>query len=159
MAIMSVREGLEFEAPIQSDTAALHALVQRMLRVSPRLRALRDPTRGGVATSLNEIADASRVGIAIEDRAVPVMPAVQSACEILGLDPLLVANEGKLIAIVPAEDADAVLHEMRRHPQGAQAVRIGTVVSEHPGLVVAKTALGANRVVPMPLGEQLPRIC
>ena len=159
MAIMSVRAGLEFESTIQSDTAPLHELVAQMLITCPAIRLLRDPTRGGLATSLNEIAESSNVGIVIEEKHIPISPVVQSACEILGLDPLLVANEGKLIAIVPAESADELQRVMRAHPLGCHAVRIGTIVADHPQLVVARTAIGASRVIIAPNGEQLPRIC
>ncbi len=159
MAIMSVREGLEFDAEIESDSAALHGLVDTMLVACPRLRTLRDPTRGGVASSLNEIAVASNVGIVLEECAIPVKPVVQSACEILGLDPLFVANEGKLIAIVPSSDAEATVAAMRQHVHGREARIIGRVTSEHPSMVVARTAIGATRVITMQIGEQLPRIC
>ena len=159
MAIMSVREGLAFESPIISDTAPLHHLVAAMLKASPAIRWLRDPTRGGVATSLNEIALQAEVGIVIEEGAIPVTPAVESACEILGLDPLLVANEGKLLAIVPAEATAAVLAAMQADRAGREAAVIGRVVADHPGMVVATTRFGAKRVIPLPIGEQLPRIC
>jgi hydrogenase expression/formation protein HypE len=159
MAIMSVREGLAFEAEIASDTAALHGLVAAMLAACPAIRLLRDPTRGGVATSLNEIAGVGGVGIEIDEPAIPVRPAVAAACEILGLDPLQVANEGKLLAIVPGESAAAVLPAMRAHAHGRDAVAIGRVVERHPRMVVMRTAIGGTRVIPMPLGEQLPRIC
>ena len=159
MAIMSVREGLEFDAPIESDSAPLHGLVAAMLAVCPGIRMLRDPTRGGVATSLNEMAAIAQVGIEIDEHAVPVNPHVAAACEILGLDPLLVANEGKLLAIVPGAAAEGVLAAMRSHEHGKQAVILGRVVAEHPRLVVMKTRIGGTRVLPMPIGEQLPRIC
>jgi hydrogenase expression/formation protein HypE len=159
MAIMSVREGLEFEAEIVSDTAPLHGLVAAMLAACPEIRVLRDPTRGGVATSLNEIASAASLGIEIDERAIPVQPVVAAVCEILGLDPLQVANEGKLLAIVPADAADRVLAAMRAHEHGRDAVAIGRVVDGHARMVVMRTAIGGNRVIPMPLGEQLPRIC
>lgn len=159
MAIMSVREGLEFEAPIASDSAPLDGLVQAMLVACPDIRLLRDPTRGGVATSLNEMATLARVGIEIDEAAIPVSPPVAAACEMLGLDPLLVANEGKLLAVVPAAAAGRVLAAMRAHEHGQQAVMLGRVVAEHPRLVVMKTRIGGNRVLPMPIGEQLPRIC
>lgn len=159
MSIMSVREGLEFEAPLVSDTAPLHELVQEMLAICPDIHCLRDPTRGGVASTLNEIATASQVGIEIDESSIPVQPVVQSACEILGLDPLLVANEGKLIAIVPAASADPVLTAMRRHGRGHAAVIVGRVKAEHAGIVVVRTEIGTTRVLTMPLGEQLPRIC
>ena len=159
MAIMSVREGLEFDAPIESDSAPLDGLVAAMLAVCPDIRMLRDPTRGGVATSLNEMAVAAACGIEIAEHAVPVNPHVVAACEILGLDPLLVANEGKLLAIVPGAAADRVLTAMRAHEHGKGAVALGRVVAEHPRLVVMKTRIGGTRVLPMPIGEQLPRIC
>ena len=159
MAIMSVREGLEFEAAIASDTAPLHGLVARMLTACPEIRLLRDPTRGGVATSLNEIADLAKLGLEIDEQAIPVTPVVANACEILGLDPLQVANEGKLLAVVPAEAAEAVLAAMRAHADGREATILGRVVADHPRLVVVRTAIGGTRVVPMPIGEQLPRIC
>jgi hydrogenase expression/formation protein HypE len=159
MAIMSVRDGLEFEAEIASDTAPLHGLVADMLAASPAIRVLRDPTRGGAATSLNEIAQAAGLGLEIDEAAVPVRPPVAAACEFLGLDPLQVANEGKLLAVVPAGAADAVLAAMRACPEGRDAVALGRVVADHPRMVVMRTRIGGRRVVPMPLGEQLPRIC
>jgi hydrogenase expression/formation protein HypE len=159
MAIMSVRAGLGFEAAIASDTAPLAGLVATLLAACPGLRMLRDPTRGGVAASLNEMAAAARLGIEIDERAIPVAPQVASACEILGLDPLQVANEGKLLAVVPADAADAALAALRSHDLGRRAAVLGRIVAEHPGLVAIRTALGGSRVVPLPLGEQLPRIC
>ncbi|MGW6913903.1 hydrogenase expression/formation protein HypE [Kitasatospora sp. NPDC054939] len=159
VAIMSVREGLEFGVEIESDCAALGGLVEAMLAVTPDLHVLRDPTRGGLAASLNEIAAASGTGVVIRERAVPVPDPVANACAVLGLDPMYVANEGKLVAFVPRESADAVLAATRAHPLGAGATVIGEAVQEHPGMVVARTGLGGTRVVDMPLGEQLPRIC
>ncbi|WP_405862644.1 hydrogenase expression/formation protein HypE [Streptomyces sp. NBC_00090] len=159
VAIMSVREGLEFGVEIESDCAALGGLVGAMLEVTPDLHVLRDPTRGGLAASLNEIATASGTGVVIQERAVPVPDPVASACALLGLDPMYVANEGKLVAFVPRERADAVVAAMRAHPLGAGATVIGETVEAHPGLVVARTGLGGTRVVDMPIGEQLPRIC
>lgn len=159
MAIMSVREGLEFETTIESDSAPLNGLIANMLRVTSNLHVLRDPTRGGVASALNEIAKASNVGIAIDERKLPVNPAVKAACELLGMDPIYVANEGKLVAIVPREDADAVLEAMQKHPYGERATIIGEVVAQHRGMLVAKTGIGGTRVVDMQIGEQLPRIC
>jgi len=159
MAIMSVREGLEFESMIESDSAPLNGLVAEMLAVSQQIHVLRDPTRGGAASTLNEIARASQVGIVLEERKLPVRPAVRAACEMLGMDPLYVANEGKLLAIVGPDDAEAVLHTMRQHPLGQEATLIGQVVEQHPGMLVARTGLGATRVVDMQIGEQLPRIC
>lgn len=159
VAIMSVREGIEFGSQIVSDTAALTPLVQAMLGVTRDLHVLRDPTRGGLATSLNEIATASGVGIRLAERSIPVPPDVANACAMLGLDPMYVANEGKLVAFVPRSAADAVLAAMRAHPLGAAAAVIGECVEEHQGMVVATTTFGATRVVATPLGEQLPRIC
>lgn len=159
MAIMSVREGLAFETELVSDSAPLHGLVQAMLGVTTDIHCLRDATRGGVAAVLNELAAQSQVGIALDETAIPVQPAVQAACEMLGMDPLYVANEGKLVAIVPREHADAVLDAMRAHRYGSGATIIGEVVDQHPGMVVAQTAIGGRRVVDMPLGEILPRIC
>jgi len=159
MAIMSVREGLEFETPIESDTAALNGLVEQMFRMGRALHVLRDPTRGGVASALNEIAERSRVGIAIEESRIPIRDDVQGACEILGLDPLYVANEGKLLAFVSPDEAQRVLAIMREHPLGRDAAIIGKVVADHPEIVLMRTRIGANRIVDMLSGEQLPRIC
>jgi hydrogenase expression/formation protein HypE len=159
MAILSVREGLEFESPIESDTAPLYGLVETMLKATRDIHVLRDPTRGGVATALNEIAAKCRLGMVLEEAAIPIEPAVQGACEILGLDPLYVANEGKLLAIVRRSDSESVLQAMRRHPFGGKAAVIGEVVPRHPGVVVMKTPIGGTRIVAMLSGEQLPRIC
>lgn len=159
VAILSVREGLEFGAPVESDSAPLNGLVAELLDESRAIHALRDPTRGGVASTLNEIARASGVGVVIEERRLPVQPAVRAACELLGMDPLYVANEGKLVAFAPAEVAERLLARMRRHPLGAGAALIGHVTAEHPGVVVARTGIGGMRVVDMMVGEQLPRIC
>jgi hydrogenase expression/formation protein HypE len=159
MAVMSCREGLEFGTTIESDSAPLHGLVADMLATGIDVRVLRDPTRGGVSATLNEIAKASGVGIELVERDLPIPPEVRDACGLLGLDPLQVANEGKLVAIVPADRADELLETMRRHPLGTGATRIGTCVAEHPRLVVARTGLGGTRVVDLPIGEQLPRIC
>lgn len=159
VAILSVREGLEFETRIASDTAALHGLVADMLAVCPDLRGMRDPTRGGLAATLNEIATSSGVGIEINEPAVPVDDEVRAACDLLGLDPLLVANEGKLVAVVPSASAGKLIAAMQRHPLGARATVIGTVTDQHPTRVVVRTAIGGRRVLPPPLGEQLPRIC
>ena len=171
MTIMSQREGLRFDSPLTSDCAPLHGLVTAMLNAfSPppqswgglrggALHCLRDPTRGGLATTLNEVAGKSGVGIEIEEYAVPVRDAVRAACELLGLDPLYVANEGKLVAFVAPEAADLVLAAMRAHEYGRQAAIIGQVTAEHPGRVVLRTALGARRILDMLVGEQLPRIC
>jgi hydrogenase expression/formation protein HypE len=162
MAIMSVREGIAFDSPIVSDCASLHTLVQAMLGTPAGAKAvhvLRDPTRGGVAAALHEIARSSGVGIHLDEAAIPVEGAVQAACELLGLDPLHIANEGKLLAIVAAEAADAILEAMHRHPLGKRAVRIGTITDRNPGRVTARTGIGGTRIITMPLGEQLPRIC
>lgn len=159
VAILSERENLRFEVDIESDCAALGGLVEAMLAVTPDLHVLRDPTRGGLAASLNEIAAASGTGVVVQERAVPVPAPVASACAVLGLDPMYVANEGKLVAFVPRDHADAVLAAMRAHPLGAESAVVGEAVAEHPGMVVARTGLGGTRVVDMPLGEQLPRIC
>lgn len=159
MAIMAQREGLEFETTIRSDSAALHGLVGEMLKVTGEIRCMRDPTRGGLASALNEIADQSQVGIELEESAIPIREEVRGACEILGLDPLYVANEGKLIAIVAPEAEHAVLRAMRGHALGGEAQAIGTVRHQHPGLVTMRTVLGTTRVVDMLEGDQLPRIC
>ena len=159
VAIMSVREGLEFGAAVESDCQPLNGLVAAMLEVTRDLHVLRDPTRGGVATALNEIARASGVGVDLDERALPVPEVVANACAFLGLDPLQVANEGKLLAFVDREHAEEVLAAMRADPAGKAAVVIGECVEEHPGMVAATTGFGASRVVDLPLGEQLPRIC
>jgi len=159
IAILAQREGLEFECDLASDSAALHTLVADMLAASRNIRCLRDPTRGGVSSTLNEIASQSSVGIEIDERAIPVREEVKGACEMLGLDPLYVANEGKLIAMVAPEAADCVLAAMRRHPLGAQAQMIGAVTSAHPRMVTMRTIIGPSRIVDMLAGDQLPRIC
>jgi hydrogenase expression/formation protein HypE len=161
MAVMSVREGLAFDSVIESDCAPLHQLVESLLEItgSEGLRVLRDPTRGGLAAALNEIASASNVGILIDEERIPVRSDVRAACDILGLDPLHVANEGKLVAIVDAEHADEVLKRMKSHPAGVDAASIGTVQRDNPGILAAKTAIGGTRVVTTQIGEQLPRIC
>jgi len=164
MAIMSQREHLEFEGGIASDCAALNSLVSAMVEVSGAdgqcpVRVLRDPTRGGVATTLNEIAARSKVGMLLTETAIPVRESVQGACELLGLDPLYVANEGKLLAIVAPAAADAVLSRMREHPLGHDATIIGEVVSEHAPMVRMKTSVGGTRILDVMFGEQLPRIC
>ncbi len=159
IAIMSVREGLEFKTEIKSDTAPLNGLVELMLEAGKDLHVLRDPTRGGVASALNEIAESAGVGIVITEDSIPVTNEVRGACEILGLDPLYVANEGKLLAIVSPDATEKVLAAMRAHPLGRSSVAIGSVVSDHPRLVIMKTRIGGSRVVDMLSGEQLPRIC
>ncbi len=160
MAIMSQRENLEFEGTIESDCAPLHGLVQSMMQAgAENIHCLRDPTRGGVATTLNEIAGRSRMGMKLREDAFPIRDTVRGACEILGLDPLYVANEGKLIAIVTAEAADNILNRMREDPLGVAAVIIGEVTAEHSGMVLMKTEIGGTRVLDVMFGEQLPRIC
>ena len=159
IAIMSVREGLEFETEIASDTAALNRLVEVMLAASPDIHVLRDPTRGGITSALMEIAQTANVGMHLHEANIPISEEVKGACEILGLDPLYVANEGKLIAILPPTDADRVLAAMRAHPLGREAAIIGEVTDEHPGMVLMRTRVGGTRVVDMLSGEQLPRIC
>lgn len=159
VAVMSCREGLEFDTTVASDTAPLHGLVAAMIETGADIHALRDPTRGGVAATLNEIAKTARVGISLDERTLPIPAEVRDACGLLGLDPLYVANEGKLLAFVASADADRVLAAMQAHPLGAHATVIGHCVGEHPGMVSAKTALGGTRVVDLPIGEQLPRIC
>jgi hydrogenase expression/formation protein HypE len=161
VAVLSLRESLAFETAIVSDTAALHTLVARLLAASPEgaVRCLRDPTRGGLATTLNEIARQSRVGMMLEEAAIPIRPQVDAACELLGLDPLYIANEGKLIAIVAPEAADGVLDAMRAHPLGADAQRIGVVAEDPQHFVQMNTRFGGRRVVDWLSGEPLPRIC
>ncbi len=159
IAIMSVREGLEFETVLESDTASLADLTRVMLDACASIRWMRDPTRGGVSSALNELATASKVGIEISEAALPIRQEVRGACEMLGLDPLYVANEGKLLAIVAPEDADALLATMRSHPLGTNAAIIGSVVENHPTIVTIKSLVGGERMVPLLTGEQLPRIC
>ncbi len=159
VAVLSQREGLDFESPVSSDVAPLNHLVKAMLETSSHIHVLRDPTRGGLATSLNEIAAQSGVGISIEEDAIPLHDGVWAACEMLGLDPLYVANEGKLIAVVAAREAEAVLAAMRRTKYGEEAAIIGEVVAEPVGKVLMKTAVGGTRIVHVLTGELLPRIC
>ncbi len=159
IAVLSVRESLSFETTIESDCAPLHALVQAIVDERGHVHALRDPTRGGLAATLNEIARMSRVHIVVDERLVPVKPEVRAACDLLGLDPWHVANEGKLVAVVAPEAADEVLARLRSHPAGHAAAVVGEVLAGPAGMVAARTTLGATRVVPMPLGELLPRIC
>jgi hydrogenase expression/formation protein HypE len=159
IAVLSVRDGLAFESPIESDTAPLAGLVGAMLAASQEIHVLRDPTRGGLASALNEIAGSARVGMRLVEARIPIDETVQGACELLGLDPLYVANEGRLVAIVPPEAADRVLAAMRQHPAGREAAAIGEVTAEHPGLVVLRSRIGGERVIDLLSGEQLPRIC
>jgi hydrogenase expression/formation protein HypE len=159
IAIMSVREGLEFDTQIKSDCAPLGGLVEKMFVASKKIHVLRDPTRGGVASVLNEIAESAKVGITLNEENIPITEEVSGACEILGFDPLYVANEGKLIAFVTSAEAKKVLTAMRSHPLGKDSVIIGEVTAEHSGTVIMKTRIGGTRVVDMLSGEQLPRIC
>ncbi len=159
MAIMSVREGLEFETVLESDSAPLNAMVQSLLQFAPHLHALRDPTRGGLATSLNEIAMQSRVGILVDERTLPILPDVQSACDLLGMDPIYVPNEGKLVAIVDPSVADQVLSVIQENEYGRRAAIIGRVTAQHSGMLAARTAIGGTRIIPLQIGEQIPRIC
>jgi hydrogenase expression/formation protein HypE len=158
MAVMSQREGLEFEGAIESDTAPLHRLVTEMIAAG-EIHALRDPTRGGLGATLTEIAVSAGVGVEAEARAIPVHEPVRAACELLGFDPLFVANEGKLAAFVAPESAARVLEAMRANPLGREAAIIGEAVADHPGTVLMRTEVGGTRVVDLPFGEQLPRIC
>jgi len=159
VAIMSAREGLSFETEITSDTAPLNELIQSVLVVSKNIHVMRDPTRGGVASTLKEIAMTAQMGIEIDEAKIPIKEEVKGACEILGFDPLYIANEGKVILFVAKEDAEKVFLEMKKHLLGKESRIIGKVVKEHPGTVVMKTIIGSTRVVEMITGEQLPRIC
>ena len=159
IAVMSQREGLKFSAPVKSDCAPLNQLVSEMLSVSRQIHSLRDPTRGGLATTLNEFAEQSNVGITIEEDRIPIHDGVRGACELLGLDPLYVANEGKLIAVVARNDAGKILTKIKRNKYGAEAAIIGEVTDQHKGKVILKTRLGASRILDMLSGELLPRIC
>jgi hydrogenase expression/formation protein HypE len=158
-AVLGARGDLRLDSPIESDCAALHELIRLLLTAAPGTRALRDATRGGIATVLNEIAEASEVGIEIDDERTPLRREVRGFCEILGLDPLYLANEGKLVAIVPPDEAAAALAVLRAHPLGREAVAIGAVHAEEPGRVCMRTFTGGVRIVDMLVGEQLPRIC
>jgi hydrogenase expression/formation protein HypE len=159
MAIMCAREGLELETAIESDSEPLHDLVREMLEAVPSIHCLRDLTRGGLSSCLNELAEVSGVGIEIDEARVPVHPHVKAACEILGLDPLYVACEGRLVAIVPERAADELVKVMRSHPTGTGSSVIGRVVGDHPGRVVLKSRIGGRRILDRLSGEQLPRIC
>jgi hydrogenase expression/formation protein HypE len=159
IAILSVREGIEFETELKSDSASLAAPIREILEVSVNIHCLRDPTRGGLSSTLNEIAQASKVGIELKETHIPIWDEVRGACELLGLDPLYVANEGKFVAVVAPQDADKVLRQLRKNPLGSEAAVIGEVVEEHPGMVLMQTPIGGKRVVQMLAGEQLPRIC
>lgn len=159
IAVMSVREGLDFETVLESDTAPLHDLTRTMLTACPALRCMRDPTRGGVASALNELAAASGVGVKLTEAAIPLRAEVRAACELLGLDPLYVACEGRLLAVVPSADAERLLAAMREHPLGRGAAIVGDIVAEHVGIVTVRTPIGGERVLPLLTGDQLPRIC
>ena len=159
IAILSQREGMAFDEPMESDTAPLHDLVARMLDAYPAIHAMRDPTRGGLAATLVEIASRQKLGMQIDETLVPIRDSVRGACEILGLDPMLVANEGKLVAFVPGEGSATVLEAMRHHPLGLNAVEIGHVVDDRRGLVRVRTSIGGERILDLPFGEALPRIC
>jgi hydrogenase expression/formation protein HypE len=159
IAILSQREGLEFEGELLSDTAPLHELAAAALQACPGIHAMRDPTRGGLAATLVEIASRRHLGVEVDETAIPVRDTVRGACEILGLDPLLVANEGKLVAFVPADRSERVLDALRGHPLGRDAARIGRVTESHPGFVILRTPVGGERVLDLPFGEALPRIC
>ena len=156
---MVARGDLQLEAAIESDTAAVHELAAALVALGARLRFMRDPTRGGLATALNELADAAGRRVVLDESALPVRPAVAAACEILGIDPLYVANEGKLIAVVAPEAADEALAALRAHPLGRDAVLVGEVRAEPAGLVLLDTTLGGTRIVDMLVGDPLPRIC
>jgi hydrogenase expression/formation protein HypE len=159
MAVLIARGELGFEAQIESDVAPLNHLIADVLAAAPHTHVLRDPTRGGLGTTLNEIALQSQVGMLLEEKAVPVLPAVRAASEMLGFDPLYIANEGKLIVIVPADEAENALLAMRKHPLGSGAARIGLVQAAHPGRVLLRTLVGGTRIIDMLAGEMLPRIC
>ena len=159
IAVMSQREGLRFSMALESDCAPLNQLVSQMLEVSSRIRCLRDPTRGGLATTLNELARQSKVGIVVEEVEIPVKAEVKAVCELLGLDPIYAANEGKLVAVVAPGDAEKILAQMRKNNYGREATIIGEVTGEHPGKVIMRTKLGPSRIVDMLSGELLPRIC
>ncbi len=159
MAILTTREGLSFNSPLESDSAFLNTLVDLILSISKKIHVLRDPTRGGVATALNEIAGQSRVGIQIFEADLPISKPALAASEILGLDPLYLANEGKCLIIAPPEEARLILSSMKEHPRGKKACIIGEVTSDNAGKVLLKTRVGGNRILAMLTGEQLPRIC
>ena len=159
IAVMSQREGLRFSMALESDCAPLNQLVSQMLEVSSRIRCLRDPTRGGLATTLNELARQSKVGIVVEEVEIPVKAEVKAVCELLGLDPIYAANEGKLVAVVAPGDAEKILAQMRKNNYGREATIIGEVTGEHLGKVIMRTQLGPSRIVDMLSGELLPRIC
>ncbi len=159
MAVLSQREGFQFQGNLVSDCAPLNDLVGKMLDVCPAIRCMRDPTRGGLATTLNEIASMSNVGVVIEEERIPIRESVRGICELLGLDPLYLANEGKVIAICPPEESERLLEVMKNHPLGRQSEIIGKVIEEHPKKVVLRTLIGGHRILDMLTGSQYPRIC
>ncbi|UCG55280.1 MAG: hydrogenase expression/formation protein HypE [Dehalococcoidia bacterium] len=159
ITILSQREGLNFSSPLKSDCAPLNSLVTDMLEVCSEIHCMRDPTRGGLATTLNEFASQSKIGIAIEEKSILVKPAVQAICELLGIDPLYIANEGKLVGVVPQDKADRLIQRMKGNKYGKDASIIGRVITEHPGTVIMKTGLGTSRIIRMLTGDLLPRIC
>ena len=159
VTILATRQGIDLGGELRSDTAALHELTNALLEVCPSIHAMRDPTRGGLAATLVEIASRRKLGIDVMERAIPVRDEVRGACEILGLDPLYVANEGKIAVFVPEADRDKALSAMRAHPLGRDAAFVGTVTSAHEGYVVLHTPFGSSRVIDLPLNEPLPRIC
>jgi hydrogenase expression/formation protein HypE len=159
IAILAARQGIELETALESDSAALYGLVSAMLAASPNIHCMRDPTRGGLSSALNELAASSNVGIRLVEDTIPLRPEVRGACELLGLDPLYVACEGRLVAMVTADDTAQVLDAMQSHPLGRDAAVIGRVTADHPGVVSMKSLIGGERVVALLSGEQLPRIC
>jgi hydrogenase expression/formation protein HypE len=159
VAILSERQGISFDGDMASDTAPLNGLIEAMLAAVPGVHAMRDPTRGGVAATLVELATRQHLGVEIEETAIPVRDPVRGACEMLGLDPLVVANEGKLVAFVDESHCEALLKAMRQHPLGRDSVRIGRVTEAHPGIVTVRTSIGGRRILDLPYGESLPRIC
>jgi hydrogenase expression/formation protein HypE len=159
LTVLAQRQGLSFDAPIQSDTAPLGRMAERLVREIPDVHVLRDPTRGGAATTLNEIAESSKVCCVLDEQSLPIRPEVAAGCSFLGLDPMYLANEGKMFCILPEASADQALDIMRQDPHGPDARRIGTITNEHPGRVVLQTPLGGRRLLGMLEGEQLPRIC
>jgi len=159
LTILSTREGLSFEAPVKSDSAALNGLVEKLLTAVPEVHVLRDPTRGGLATTLNEIAGQSQVGVELSEETIPIDPAVAGGCAVLGLDPLYLANEGKFLCVLPGDRTEAALAVLRADPLGARAALVGRVTPDHPGKVALVTPLGGKRLLGMLEGEQLPRIC
>jgi hydrogenase expression/formation protein HypE len=159
VAVLSAREELQFQTPLKSDTAPLNGLVDAILHLTKDISVLRDPTRGGIATTLNEISHSSGIGMVLDERSIPIRQEVRGVCEVLGLDPLYIANEGKLLVILPEREAKRVLEVMRNHPLGLEASMIGRCTGDHPGVVRMTTSIGSSRIVDVLTGEQLPRIC